>query len=78
MKSKFLSCTLAVLFLIAFFSTSTLVHAQAPTPLIPLELMFGNDRLDFQLVAKRNFTPQSKFSVLAIAVFSENYGKEKN
>jgi hypothetical protein len=77
MKSKFLSCTLAVLFLIAFFSTSTLVHAQAPTPPIPLELMFGNDRLDFQLVAKRNFTPQSKFSVLAIAVFSENYGKEK-
>ncbi len=77
MKSKFLSCTLAALFLIAFFSTSTLVRAQAPTPPIPLELMFGNDRLDFQLVAKRNFTPQSKFSVLAIAVFSENYGKEK-
>jgi hypothetical protein len=77
MKSKFLSCTLAVLLFNAFFSTSTFVHAQAPTPPIPLELMFGNDRLDFQLVAKRNFTPQSKFSVLAIAVFSENYGKEK-
>lgn len=39
--------------------------------------MFGNDRLDFQLVVKRNFSPQSKFSVLAIAAFSENYGKEK-
>lgn len=77
MKSKFLSCTLAVLLFNSFFSTSTFVHAQAPTPPIPLELMFGNDRLDFQLVAKRNFTPQSKFSVLAIAVFSENYGKEK-
>jgi hypothetical protein len=53
------------------------VKAQAPTPPIPLEFMFGNDRLDFQMVVKRNFTPQSKFSVLAIAVFSENYGKEK-
>jgi hypothetical protein len=77
MKSKFLSCTLAGLFIITFFHTSTFVKAQAPTPPIPLELMFGNDRLDFQMVVKRNFTPQSKFSVLAIAVFSENYGKEK-
>jgi hypothetical protein len=77
MKSKFLSCTLAGLFIITFFLTSTFVQAQAPTPPIPLELMFGNDRLDFQMVVKRNFTPQSKFSVLAIAVFSENYGKEK-
>jgi hypothetical protein len=77
MKSKFLSCTLAGLFIITFFLTSTFVKAQAPTPPIPLELMFGNDRLDFQMVVKRNFTPQSKFSVLAIAVFSENYGKEK-
>ena len=77
MKSKFLSCTLAGLLIITFFSTSTFVQAQAPTPPIPLELMFGNDRLDFQMVVKRNFTPQSKFSILAIAVFSENYGKEK-
>jgi hypothetical protein len=77
MKSKFLSCTLAGLLIITFFLTSTFVQAQAPTPPIPLELMFGNDRLDFQMVVKRNFTPQSKFSILAIAVFSENYGKEK-
>jgi hypothetical protein len=77
MKSKFLSCTLAGLFIITFFLTSTFVQAQAPTPPIPLELMYGNDRLDFQMVVKRNFTPQSKFSILAIAVFSENYGKEK-
>jgi len=50
---------------------------QAPIPPIPMELMFGQDRMDFQLVMKRNFTPQSKFSVLAIAVFSENYGKQR-
>jgi hypothetical protein len=42
-----------------------------------MELMFGQDRMDYQLVMKRNFTPTSKFSVLAIAVFSENYGKGK-
>ena len=77
MNCKFLSCSLAGLFLVAFFSSSTIVQAQAPVPPIPMELMFGNDRLDFQLVVKRNFTQQSKFSVLAIAAFSENYGKEK-
>ncbi len=55
-----------------------LVLAQGPpVPPTPVELMFGHERLDFQLVFKRNFTPQSKFSLLAIAVFSENYAKEK-
>lgn len=77
MKSKFLSCSLAVSFLIAFFSISTIVQAQTPVPPLPIELMFGNERLDFQLVVKRNFSPQSKFSILAIAAFSENYAKEK-
>jgi hypothetical protein len=48
-----------------------------PVPPIPVELMFGHERLDFQLVFKRNFSPQSRFSLLAIAVFSENYAKEK-
>lgn len=51
--------------------------SQTPIPPIPMEFMFGQDRMDYQLVMKRNFTPQSKFSVLAIAVFSENYGKER-
>jgi hypothetical protein len=77
MKSTSLFCSLAVFFFIFFFSISTFVQAQAPAPPLPMELMFGNDRLDFQMVVKRNFTPQSKFSVLAIAAFSENYGKEK-
>jgi hypothetical protein len=27
-----------------------------------MELMFGQDRMDYQLVMKRNFTPQSKFA----------------
>ena len=77
MKSTSSSCTLAVFFFISFFSISIFVQAQTPVPPLPMELMFGNDRLDFQMVVKRNFTAQSKFSVLAIAAFSENYGKEK-
>ena len=60
-----------------FFLSIAPTWAQAPNPPTPIEFMFGHERLDFQLVFKRNFTPQSKFSVLAIAVFSENYAKGK-
>lgn len=60
-----------------FLFISFSLKAQAPIPPLPMELMFGHDRMDYQLVMKRNFTPTSKFSVLAIAVFSENYGKGK-
>ena len=77
MNSTFLSCSLGAFFLIAFFTSATIVQAQAPVPPTPIEFMVGHERLDFQLVFKRNFTPQSKFSVLAIAVFSENYGTKK-
>lgn len=65
---------LAILALLTF---SQLSQAQAPIPPTPIELMFGHERLDFQLVFKRNFRPESKFSILAIAVFSENYAKMK-
>jgi len=63
--------------IILFFFSIAPTLAQAPNPPTPMEFMFGHDRLDFQLVFKRNFTPKSKFSVLAIAVFSENYAKGK-
>jgi hypothetical protein len=63
--------------LLFFLFISFSLKAQAPIPPLPMELMFGHERLDYQLVMKRNFTPQSKFSVLAIAVFSENYAKGK-
>ena len=63
--------------LLFFLLISFSLKAQAPIPPLPMELMFGHERLDYQLVMKRNFTATSKFSVLAIAVFSENYGKGK-
>jgi hypothetical protein len=64
-------------FTLVFLTILETCWAQAPVPPIPMEVMMGQDRMDYQLVMKRNFTPQSKFSVLAIAVFSENYGKQR-
>lgn len=80
MSPKFTNRTISLLFPILCFLglLSQKVNAQGPpTPPTPVELMFGHERLDFQLVFKRNFAPQSKFSLLAIAVFSENYAKER-
>ena len=74
-RPKHHSVFLLGIFLFLFSITTT--WAQAPNPPTPIEFMFGHERMDFQLVFKRNFTPQSKFSVLAIAVFSENYAKGK-
>lgn len=62
------------LFLLVFFSISSLVVAQNPPT--PVELMFGHERLDFQMVFKRKFSPESRFDLLAIAVFSQNYDRE--
>lgn len=50
--------------------------AQSPNPPTPVELMFGHERLDFQMVFKRKFAPESKFDILTIAVFSENYNQD--
>jgi hypothetical protein len=77
MKQLFLKVLRGTFYLLFFLFISFSLKAQAPIPPLPMELMFGQDRLDYQLVMKRNFTPTSKFSVLAIAVFSENYGKGK-
>ncbi|MBC6367955.1 hypothetical protein [Algoriphagus sp. AK58] len=80
MSPRFTKLTFSFLLLIfSLFSilpTSALAQGP-PAPPTPVELMFGHERLDFQMVFKRNFAPQSKFSLLAIAVFSENYVKER-
>ncbi|MCE2777813.1 MAG: hypothetical protein LW824_09350, partial [Algoriphagus sp.] len=61
-RPKHHSVFLLGIFLFLFSITPT--WAQAPNPPTPIEFMFGHERMDFQLVFKRNFTPQSKFSVL--------------
>jgi hypothetical protein len=77
MKKPISFLPLGSLFLFFLFLNPKITQAQTPIPPLPMELMFGHERLDYQLVMKRNFTQQSKFSVLAIAVFSENYAKGK-
>jgi hypothetical protein len=64
-----------VLFILTFF-TFTAAFAQNQTPPTPVEFMVGHKRLDFQIVFKKKFAPESKFDLLAISVFSENYDQD--
>lgn len=45
-------------------------------PPIPLELFFGHEQVNFQLIVKKKFSPTSKFDLLAISIFSENYDRK--
>ncbi len=75
MKSKNIQIALLVLF--SLFTFKNTVSAQAPPTPIPAEVMFGHQRLDFQLIVKRGFSPSSKFSLVAISIFSQNYDRDQ-
>ena len=47
------------------------------SPPIPLELFFGHEQLNFQLIVKKKFSPTSKFDLLAISIFSEKVSARK-
>ena len=69
--------TIAILFALSFliFSISGNAQNKPMSPPIPVELFFGHDQLNFQMIVKKKFAPDSKFDLLAISVFSENWDK---
>lgn len=71
--------TLTSLIFLLFFGNAekTLAQNKTFTPPTPLELVVGHEQLNFQLVVKRRFTPESKFDLLVISVFSENWDKNE-
>lgn len=54
---------------------TTYAQTKPSSPPIPLELFLGHEQLNFQLIVKKKFTPESKFDLLVISVFSENWDK---
>lgn len=66
-----------ILFNTLFLLMVEKVEAQTKpmSPPIPVELFFGHDQLNFQMIVKKKFAPESKFDLLAISIFSENWDK---
>lgn len=58
------------------FLCATPVQAQAPKVPTPVELMAGHERLFFQMVMKKNFSPESKLGFLSVSSFSTGYNND--
>lgn len=55
-----------------FAQESTAEHAEAASPL-PVEVMFGNNRFNFQTLINKRFAPASRFSFLSATSFATAY-----
>ena len=49
------------------------MNAQAPKPPVPVEFMFGHEKLYFQLMLKKSFTPESKFGFFMVTTYTARY-----
>lgn len=67
-----------LLLIVGLFAFPSLVQAQKPTVPTPVEFMVGHNRLFFQMVVKKKFTPESKFGFLSVTSFSTDYSNELN
>jgi hypothetical protein len=73
-KPLFFSYFRAFYFLLLLFCLSPFLRAQAPTPPLPVELLFGHEELYFQVVVKKDFAPESRFDFFSVATYSAAYG----
>jgi hypothetical protein len=80
MPQQLIKCfAISILFVLSslIFSISGTAQNKPMSPPIPVELFFGHNQLNFQMIVKKKFTPESKFDLLAISVFSENWDQSK-
>lgn len=49
-----------------------------PSPPVTVEPLFGNNRLAFQMVVKKPFAPDSKFSFFSVASYAASYVNDKD
>jgi hypothetical protein len=61
---------------LTFNSLFSLAQTQVPKVPTPVEFMAGNNRLFFQIVVKKKFSPESRFGFLTVSTFSTNYDNE--
>ncbi len=70
-KSIYLVITAGLLLL------PSLVYGQTPDkPPVPVELFAGNENMYYQLVVKRPFSPESRFSLFGLATYTADYNNE--
>ncbi|MCH7415458.1 hypothetical protein MM213_18300 [Belliella sp. R4-6] len=58
------------------FSKSARAQDTSPKVPIPVEYMFGKNRMFFQMVVKRKFSSESKFGFLSVSTLSTSYNND--
>ncbi|MCL6259981.1 hypothetical protein M3O96_12835 [Aquiflexum sp. TKW24L] len=71
-----LSCLLLV-FLLSGILQSVSAQEFLPKVPTPVEFMVGNNRMFFQMVVKKKFSPESKFGFLSVSSLSASYDNNK-
>lgn len=62
-----------LLFIFILFALPLSMRAQDHKPPLPVELLFGNEQLYFQMVVKKQFTPDSRMGFFSVATYSARY-----
>ena len=73
MKLLIHSAKAMVVLAVLLWGNTIPLKGQAPEPPIPVEALFGNNQLYFQLVVKKKFTPTSQFNFFSVATYTANY-----
>lgn len=61
------------LFIVVLFALPLSVHSQDHKTPLPVELLFGHEHLYFQMLVKKQFTPESRLGFFSVATYSVNY-----
>ena len=63
-----------IFIIILFFVTIQIsLSAQKPAPSIPVELLFGNNNLNFQMLMNKSFNQNNKLKFFGLATYTANY-----
>ncbi|MFD2200779.1 hypothetical protein [Shivajiella indica] len=71
-------CRITLLFTMICIGAVQITLAQESRPVVPtpVEFMAGHERLYFQMVVKKKFSPESKFGFLSVSALSASYDNE--
>jgi hypothetical protein len=76
-KPKGIFLTLLTILMLTGISQSGYAQQFVPKVPTPVEFMVGNNRMFFQMVVKKKFTPESRFGFLSVSSIAASYDNDK-
>jgi hypothetical protein len=73
LHNRFFRRSMLLLILVIWGMQAGLQAQSSVAPPLPAEIFLGNKRLSFQMVVKKQFTPESKFGYFSVATYAASY-----